>query len=164
MCHVYRSVSACADERGGSPSEINGGSRGRGHRKAGYPAAISDASFLFSVRKKKPRWAPAQRERERAREKKNHSAINQFLHAFLFSFSLPAAPRCIVLLARAATEYYIWPLCMQQPEGSPIKSPTITMYAEPANATHMSLLGKSGFSKKKKEKKVEFSKKKKWFS
>lgn len=35
------------------------------------------------------------------------------------------------------------------------------MYAESANATHMSLLGKSGFSKKKKEKKVEFSKKKK---
>lgn len=94
------------------------------------------------------------REREWEKKKKiTAQLINSSTLFFLFfHFSLPAAPRCIVLLARAATEYYIWPLCMQQPEGSPIKSPTITMHAEPANATHMSLLGKSGFSKKKKKK------------
>lgn len=94
---MYRSVSACADERGGSPSEINGGSRGRGHRKAGYPAAISDASFLFSVRKKKTSLsASSKRERESERKKKITAQLinSSTLFFFHFLFLRPRAALC----------------------------------------------------------------------
>lgn len=65
--------------------------------------------FYFQFAKKTLLSASSNRERERERKKITAQLIDSsaLFFLFVFSFSLPAAPRCVVLLARAATEYYI---------------------------------------------------------
>lgn len=103
-CHVSRSVQHVRMSAAALPVRINGGRRGRGQRKAGYPAAISDGSFLFSAQTKTSTSSSSKREEKNITAQLIDSSTLNF-----FLFSLPAALHCAVLLARAATEYYSWP-------------------------------------------------------